>query len=82
MLARSSTAATLRAEARLLATAGIILLALGFPVTMALVAFALASDGAPMLPLVVGAPPIVLGYLACHFASRRMQEAKAIEAQR
>jgi hypothetical protein len=82
MLARSAPAATLRAEARLLATAGLILLALGFPVTMALVAYALASDGSPMAPLAIGAPPIVLGYLACHFASRRMEKAKALEAQR
>jgi hypothetical protein len=54
----------LRAEARVLTTAGLLLLGLGFPLT----------------PLAVGAPPIMLGYLACHFASQRMLRAKSIEA--
>lgn len=73
-------AAMLRAEAKLLTTAGLILLAIGFPLTLALVARALSPDGGPaMLPLAVGAPPILLGYLACHFASQRMVKAKALE---
>jgi hypothetical protein len=75
------TAKSLRAEARLLTTAGLILLALGFPLTLLLVAQAL-SPGAhmpAMLPFAAGAPPIVLGYLACHFASQRMVKAKALE---
>jgi len=79
--ARSVTARSLRAEARLLTTAGLILLVLGFPLTLLLVAQAL-TPGAhmpAMLPLAAGAPPIVLGYLACHFASRRMVKAKALE---
>jgi hypothetical protein len=77
------TAATLRAEARLLTIAGLILLAIGFPATLWLVAQALAEGGPPpFLPAAVGAPPIMLGYLACHFASQRMLKAKAIEASR
>lgn len=74
------TPATLRAEARLLTFAGLVLLSIGFPATLVLVAQALAPGGAsPLLPLAAGAPPIVLGYLACHFASQRMVKAKALE---
>ena len=81
MFASRSTPATLRAEARLLATAGFVLLGLGFPVTLYLVAQALSHNGAsPFVPAAVGAPPIMLGYLACHFASRRMVKAKALES--
>jgi len=77
------TPATLRAEARLLTTAGFMLLAIGFPVTLLMVADALALDGAsPFVPAAVGAPPIMLGYIACHFASRRMVKAKALETSR
>jgi hypothetical protein len=73
--------AALRAEARLLTIAGLLLLGVGFPVTLAMVAVALDSaSGSPFAPAAVGAPPIMLGYLACHFASRRMQKAKAMEA--
>lgn len=80
MRTQRPTAASLRAEARLLTTAGLLLLGLGFPLTLVLVAQELApGGGSPMLPLAVGAPPIVLGYLACHFASRRMMRAKALE---
>jgi uncharacterized RDD family membrane protein YckC len=77
------TAASLRAEARLLSLAGIILLLIGFPVTLWLVASALGEGGlSPILPLAIGAPPIMLGYLACHFASQRMVKAKALERGR
>lgn len=70
----------LRAEARLLTTAGLILLAIGFPLTMALVALALSPDGlSPLAPLTVGGTPILLGYLACHFASVRLAKAKNLE---
>lgn len=72
---------TLRAEARLLTTAGLLLLGLGFPITLTLVAIALgAGSPAPLMPLAIGAPPIMLGYLACHFASQRLLRAKSIEA--
>jgi hypothetical protein len=76
-----TAAKSLRAEARLLTTAGLLLLVLGFPVTLLLVAQALRPDAdvPAMLPLAAGAPPIVLGYLACHFASQRMVKAKALE---
>jgi hypothetical protein len=78
-----TTPATLRAEARLLGTAGFMLLCIGFPVTLLMVAQALTQDvGSPFLPAAIGAPPIMLGYLACHFASRRMVKAKALETVR
>ncbi len=80
MRAPRPSAAALRAEARLLTLAGVILLVIGFPLTLFLVAQSLSPDGlAPILPLAVGAPPIMLGYLACHFASARMVKAKALE---
>jgi hypothetical protein len=70
----------LRAEARLLTIAGLFLLGLGFPVTLIMVAIALGSGSeSPFVPAVIGAPPIMLGYLACHFASQRMVKAKTIE---
>jgi len=76
-----ATVKSLRAEARLLTTAGLILLAIGFPLTLLLVAQALAPNAhmPAMLPFAAGAPFIVLGYLACHFASQRMVKAKAME---
>lgn len=75
-------AAALRAEARLLGVAGLILLGLGFPATLVLVAQALAPDGVPaLLPIAVGAPPIMLGYIACHFASQRLVKAKKLEGR-
>ncbi|MDX2274127.1 MAG: hypothetical protein NW206_01655 [Hyphomonadaceae bacterium] len=81
MSANSHTSTSLRAEARLLATAGIILLVIGFPLTMTLAMFAMQPDGvSPILPIVIGAPPLTLGYLACHLASRRMERAKALDS--
>ncbi|MBL8544167.1 MAG: hypothetical protein JNJ63_10215 [Hyphomonadaceae bacterium] len=81
MAAQRPSIATLRAEARLLASAGVLLLVIGFPLTLFLVARALWSDGAsPLLPLAIGAPPIMLGYIACHFASARLARAKRLEA--
>jgi hypothetical protein len=83
MAVRRSTAAALRAEGRLLALAGVMLLCLGFPLTLYLVALALAPNGvSPVLPVAVGAPPIVMGYIACHFASLRMVRAKALGKKR
>ena len=73
----------LRAEARLLTAAGLILLGLGFPLTLYLVAISLGPHGlSPVLPIAIGAPPIALGYIACHFASARMVKAKALEEVR
>lgn len=80
MHTRREVPAILRAEARFLATAGMALLAVAFPVTLVLVAYALQEGAAsPLLPAAIGAPPILLGYLACHFSSRRMVKAKALE---
>ena len=74
---------SLRAEARLLTLAGLILLGLGFPLTLYLVSLSLGPAGlSPILPLAIGAPPIVLGYIACHFASVRMVKAKSLEGER
>jgi hypothetical protein len=82
MAARRPNSAALRAEARLLTFAGLLLLGLGFPITLALVGFALSSgSNAPFVPAAIGAPPMMLGYLACHFASQRMLRAKALEGQ-
>lgn len=83
MRANRPNAEALRAEARLLTTAGVILLGAGFPLTLLLTAQALTSDSAsPFVPLAAGAPPIMLGYLACHFASQRMLKAKTLESAR
>lgn len=83
MVAPRTNSATLRAEARVLTAAGVLLLAIGFPLTLALVAQALGPQGlSPILPIAIGAPPITLGYLACHFASQRMVKAKALDEAR
>jgi hypothetical protein len=81
MAAHRPNPAALRAEARLLTVAGLFLLGVGFPVTLVMVAIALGSGSeSPFVPAAIGAPPIMLGYLACHFASQRMVRAKTIEA--
>jgi hypothetical protein len=83
MPVRRTTAAELRAEGRLLAFAGVMLLCLGFPLTLYLVALALAPNGlSPVLPAAIGAPPLVLGYISCHFASQRMVKANALKKRR
>ncbi|MFT3728714.1 MAG: hypothetical protein QM759_12890 [Terricaulis sp.] len=75
--------ATLRAEARLLTLAGLILLGLGFPLTLYLVSLSLGPQGlSPILPLAIGVPPIMLGYIACHVASVRIVKAKSLEGER
>ena len=64
----------------MLTLAGLILLGLGFPLTLYLVSLSLGQSGlSPVLPLAIGSPPIVLGYIACHFASVRMVKAKSLE---
>lgn len=81
MAAHRPNPTALRAEARLLTIAGFFLLGIGFPLTLIMTAIALgAGAGAPFAPAAIGAPPIVLGYLACHFASRRMVKAKSLES--
>ncbi len=75
------SAAALRAEAGVLGISGIMLMAIGFPLTLFLVAWALAEGGLPpMLPVAIGAPPLMIGYLACHYASQRLVMAKALLA--
>lgn len=82
MAAQRPSITTLRAEARLLASAGVLLLGIGFPLTLFLVARALWNeDAAPLLPVAIGAPPILLGYIACHFASARLARAKRLEVR-
>ncbi len=83
MAANRPTPAALRAEARLLTIAGLLLLGVGFPLTLIMTAIALGSgESSPFVPAAIGAPPIMLGYLACHFASMRMVKAKALEHDR
>ncbi|HVZ99675.1 MAG TPA: hypothetical protein VG841_05125 [Caulobacterales bacterium] len=73
-------ATTLRAEARLLTVAGLILLAIGFPLTIALTLLALSPRGlSPIYPPVIGGPFLILGYVACHYASERLAKAKSLE---
>lgn len=73
-------AQTLRDEARVLTAFGVILLAIGFPLTLWLASQALAPHGlTPLLPIVAGGPPILLGYTACHFASKRLARARDLE---
>ncbi|MES1201618.1 MAG: hypothetical protein ABUS57_09250 [Pseudomonadota bacterium] len=77
----SQNATSLRAEARLLTTAGLILLAIGFPLTITLAIMALSPRGlSPIFPPAIGGPFLILGYLACHYASERLAKAKRIEA--
>lgn len=77
-----SNPAALRAEARLLTVAGLLLLATGFPATLLLVGEALGGNASPILPATVGAPPLLLGYIACRLASDRLIKAKALEGPR
>lgn len=77
----SPSAASLKAEARVLSSAGLILLLLAFPLTMWLAWLAMSPelDVSPVLPMAAGGGPLTLGYLLCHFASRRMALAKVLE---
>jgi hypothetical protein len=77
-----SQTAALRAEARLLSLAGLILFVIGLPITLGLSLMALSPEGlSPVLPAAAGGPPLMLGYLACHFASRRLVKARDLEEQ-
>lgn len=76
---RSAHLETMRGEARFMAAAGMILMGVALPLTLVFVALALAEPGmSPLLPIAVGAPPTMIGYLACHFASRRLAKVKAL----
>lgn len=77
---RRAAVAALRAEARLIATAGLILLAVGFPLTLALAALALAPNGlSPLAPLLSGGPLVGFGWAACRYASWRLEQAGRLE---
>jgi hypothetical protein len=79
----SQNATSLRAEARLVGAAGAMLLVVGFPLTLALVSLSLSPDGlSPIMPALVGGPPVLLGYLACRHASSRLVRAKTVEQRR
>jgi hypothetical protein len=74
----------LRAEARLLTMAGVILLALGFPTTLVLAALAMEPDGvSPLVAIGIGTPLILAGWTACAYASDRLSRAAKLaeEAQ-
>lgn len=76
---RSAHVEILRGEARFMAAAGMILMGVALPLTLIFVALALGSpEVSPLLPIAVGAPPTMIGYLACHFASRRLARVKAL----
>lgn len=86
MLARSpptpaEEARALRAEARLMTMAGVILLAIGLPLSLILAALALAGTIGALVPFWAGAPPIALGWAACILASRRLERAQALEGR-
>lgn len=75
-------ALALRAEARVLTMAGLILLGIGFPLSLTLAALALWTKDVPVIaPLLFGGPPVLLGWAACGYASDRLVRAKAIEAR-
>jgi hypothetical protein len=77
--AADAAAASLRAEAKLLAMAGTLLLAAGFPLTLALAALSLASGRVePLTSVWAGAPLIVFGWVSCALASRRLQQARRV----
>ena len=78
----SQSPTNLRSEAGFFSTAGMILLGLGFPLTLILAAMAISPEGlSPALPIIFGGPPVVLGYLACRYASWRLAQAKALEEE-
>lgn len=78
----SQSPTNLRSEAGFFSTAGMILLGLGFPLTLALAAMAISPDGlSPAFPIMFGGPPVVLGYLACRYASWRLGQAKKIDEE-
>lgn len=69
----------LRGEARMLATAGYVLMAVALPLTLLFVALALSGrGGSPFLPIAAGAPPMMIGYMACHYATRRLARAAVL----
>ncbi len=79
----SQNARALRAEAQIVGAVGLVLLALGLALTLILTSLALSPDGlAPLVPALIGGPPIVFGYLACRHASSRLARARAYDRPR
>ncbi|MBY0565584.1 MAG: hypothetical protein K2P58_15550 [Hyphomonadaceae bacterium] len=67
----------LRAEARVLAFAGMVTLAVSFPPTMSAALSALFTQGPlPWSALSLGGVALVSGYVACHLASGRLMLAR------
>jgi hypothetical protein len=59
------------------------LLLIGFPLTLALVSMSMSPEGlSPLMPALVGGPPVLMGYLACRYASSRLMRAKVVEQRR
>lgn len=70
----------LRGEAHFLAAAGYVLMGVSLPLTMFFVAMALSGHGgSPFLPIAAGAPPMMIGYMACHFATLRLAKASVLD---
>ena len=80
MATQTHIASVLRAEARLMSVAGMLLLAAAFPFTLYLAVLALVGDHVSALtPLVAGAPPILLGYCVCHRGAYQLQRARKLD---
>ena len=79
---RAADVRALRAEARLLTMAGMMLLGVGFPLTLFLAACALAPNGiSPLAPLLSGGPLVAFGWAACRYASWRFEQAARLERE-
>lgn len=75
---RSTPSSALRAEARVLAVAGVTTLAISFPLTMNVALVALVAHQPPSISaLSLGAVALVAGYIACHLATHRLLQARA-----
>jgi len=72
---------SLRVEAKLMTIAGVLLLATGFPATLALAALAMATGAVePLTPVWAGGPLIALGWACCALASARLEQARQLSA--
>ena len=65
----------------MLTIAGLILLAIGFPLTLILAGLALWTKTVSTFAPLLGAPAVGLGWAACGYASDRLVRAKDIEAR-
>lgn len=69
----------LRAEARIVTMAGVILLAIGLPLALILAALALGPRGDALAPVIWAGPLILMGWGACQYGARRLEQAQALE---